>query len=63
MGEVVNLRLARKAKARAEQDAHAAENRIRHGQAKHERSLREALDRIDGKRLDAHKLTPEADGK
>ena len=34
MAEVVNLRLARKAKARAEADAAAATNRAKHGRTK-----------------------------
>ena len=63
MGDVVNLRQVRKAKARVEKDAQAAENRARHGQTKHERTLNKALDRLGGKRLDGHKLPTEADGK
>ena len=63
MGDVVNLRQVRKAKSRDEKDAQAAENRIRHGQTKHERTLSKALDRLNGKRLDAHKLPTEADRK
>lgn len=63
MGEVVNLRQARKAKARAGKEAQAAENRIRFGQTKQERTLNKVLERIDDKRLDGHKLTPDPDAK
>ena len=34
MAELINLRLARKAKARAEADKTAAANRVKHGQTK-----------------------------
>ena len=34
MAEIINLRLARKAKARAEADKTAATNRVKHGQTK-----------------------------
>ena len=63
MGDVVNLRQVRKAKSRDEKDAQAAENRIRHGQTKHERTLTKTLDRLVCKRLDGHKLPTKADGK
>lgn len=42
MGEIVNLRQARKAKARAAESAASAENRARHGATKSERSARKA---------------------
>mgnify|MGYP003430928544 CR=1 FL=1 len=61
MGDVVNLRLARKAKARTEKDAQATENRVRYGQTKQERKVNKALDQLLGKRLDGHKLTREPD--
>ena len=43
MGEVINLRLARKAKARTQAQDKAAANRARHGQSKAERT-RQQLD-------------------
>ena len=43
MAEIINLRLARKAKARAEKGAEAAENRARHGRTATERD-RDASD-------------------
>ena len=57
MGEIVNLRGARKAKARAEADRLAAANRARHGRTRAEkaaeaadRARREAL--LDGAKRD-----------
>ena len=38
-GEVLNLRLARKRKARSEREAQAAANRVAFGRAKAEKSL------------------------
>ena len=44
MAEIINLRMARKAKARSDKVADAAENRARHGRtaAERERDEREA---------------------
>lgn len=44
MAEIVNLRRARKAKARADKEAVAAENRARHGRTAHERVLTSKLE-------------------
>ena len=57
MGEVVNLRRARKAKARIEAQATAATNRAAFGRTRAEKqrdtAARERLDRhLDGARLD-----------
>jgi hypothetical protein len=54
--EIVNLRKARKAKARAEEDARATENRIKFGRSKAERAAGEARERLVRRRLDAHCL-------
>ncbi len=43
MAEIVNLRRVKKAKARAEKEAGASANRAKHGVAKSERDLAEAL--------------------
>jgi len=60
MGEVVNLNRARKAKAKAEAEKTAANNRVKHGTPKHlrkkgdaERNRTEA--ELEGKRLDDEK--------
>ncbi|MBP7339586.1 DUF4169 family protein [Niveispirillum sp.] len=56
MGEIVNLNRARKAKAKAERETQAAENRIRFGLTKEERKKREAQEATARKHLDGHKL-------
>lgn len=50
MGDVVNLRVARKQRARDDKVRRAEENRVRHGRSKAER----ARDRDAAERLDAH---------
>jgi hypothetical protein len=57
MAEIVNLRQARKNRARAAKDARAAENRTRFGRAKAEKGGAEAErvrseTRLDGKKLE-----------
>lgn len=42
MGEIINLRMARKAKARAADKAEAQANRAKHGRSKAERQATEA---------------------
>jgi Domain of unknown function (DUF4169) len=55
MGEVVNLRRARKERVRREKDEKAQENRVAFGRTKSERDTTAALNRLDAARLDAHK--------
>jgi hypothetical protein len=57
MAEVINLRIARKAKDRAEKARQADANRAKFGQAKADRKARQveverAIRELDGKRLD-----------
>lgn len=59
MAEIVNLRRARKAKARASDDAKAAENRAKFGRTRAERERVEAEARLGLSRLDGHKLRPD----
>lgn len=59
MAEIVNLRRARKAKARADKEAKAAENRATFGRPKSERALSEAKAELAGRGLDAHRLKRE----
>jgi hypothetical protein len=48
MAEIINLRMARKAKARNADKAQAETNRARHGRSKHERQATAAeIARID----------------
>jgi hypothetical protein len=62
MAEVINLRRARKAKARAEQAELAAENRARSGRTAHERKLAATLEEKRNRTLDLHRRA-ERDGE
>lgn len=65
MGEIVNLRRARKTKARAAATDEAAANRTKFGQSRAQRDAAQAAHAAEARRLDAHKReTPEgpADG-
>ncbi|MGO4524382.1 DUF4169 family protein [Microvirga sp. 2MCAF35] len=55
MGEIINLRQARKQKARAEKEVRANENRIAFGRTKAEKNLRQAEQDLAKSRLDQHK--------
>lgn len=55
MAEIVNLRRARKDKARTEKDAVAAANRAKFGATKAERDRRAAEAELESKRLDGLK--------
>ena len=61
--DIVNLNKARKAKARTEKKAQAAENRVRFGQSKAERVKRDAETELADRRLDGIKrgLSPSDD--
>jgi hypothetical protein len=56
MAEIVNLRRARKAKARSEKDKTAQANRVAHGTPKVLRKLSEAQKDKAEQRLSGHKL-------
>jgi len=56
MAEIVNLRRARKAKARDAKAAEADANRTKHGIAKPVRDLAKARAEKDKRTADAHKL-------
>jgi hypothetical protein len=55
MNEIVNLRRARKAKARALAEAEAAANRITHGRSKAEKKLTKAENDAAQRKIDGHK--------
>lgn len=55
MGDVVNLRRARKDRARREKEAQAQENRVAFGRRKDERALTAAQNNLEKLRLDAHR--------
>ena len=62
MSEIVNLRHARKQRAREREQAIAAENRIVFGRSKAETRLVESERALAEASLDAHRLTrPDAD--
>lgn len=56
MPSVVNLRLARKRKERAEKEAVAAENRALHGRSKADRQLDLAVKQKADAFIEAHRL-------
>jgi hypothetical protein len=58
MAEIINLRRARKGKARQEKEAEATANRARHGQTKAEKTLHQAEAAKAEKHLDQHKKDP-----
>ena len=61
MAKIVNLKRARKAKAKAEKGKTAEANRVLHGTPKHLRNLTEARKNKADQALSGHKL--EKDGK
>lgn len=61
MGDVVNLRRARKARDRASAEAQAEQNRITFGRTKAERKLTEAEKALAERRLEGHRLTDDKD--
>jgi len=63
MAEIVNLNRARKAKAKAEAEKTAANNRIKHGTPKHLRKLGEAERKKVQAEIDAKRLEDETDDK
>lgn len=54
-GEIINLRRARKQKARAEREQEAAENRRRFGQTKGEKETEAATREQAARLLEAHR--------
>lgn len=63
MGEIVNLRRARKAREKRAKDDQAQQNRAAHGRKKSERELIAAQERLEALRLDAHKRESETDDR
>jgi Domain of unknown function (DUF4169) len=55
MAEIINLRQARKQKARAEKEVRANENRIAFGRTKAEKNLSQAEQDLAKSRLNSHK--------
>ncbi|WP_294395135.1 DUF4169 family protein [uncultured Sphingomonas sp.] len=61
MGEVVNLRRARKAKARSDAAARAEQNRALHGRTPDERRRDDLATERLVRHLDGHRLEPGGD--
>jgi hypothetical protein len=61
LGDVINLRRARKTKLRADKAAQASENRAKFGRPMNELKLQDALDNQERKALDAHLLSSRDD--
>ncbi len=59
MAEVINLRQARKSRARNQAAQQAAENRALHGQSLAERRRKQAEDARKVRALDAHRREPD----
>ncbi|GIL40304.1 DUF4169 family protein [Roseiterribacter gracilis] len=61
MADIVNLRKARKDKARADKEKKAAENRVAFGRTKEDKKLSEAQRALEEARLAAHRKAPSKD--
>lgn len=59
MAEIINLKRAKKAKARGAEETEAASNRVRFGTPKAEKSRVKTLREKDAKTIDAHRLDDE----
>lgn len=55
MAEIINLRMARKHKARADKEAQAQQNRITFGRTKAEKQQTSAEKALADKRIDGHR--------
>lgn len=63
MSEIINLRQARKAKARAEAEARASENRVAFGRSKAERLATGKRNAAEQRKLEAHRIEGAPGGK
>ncbi|MDF2812736.1 MAG: hypothetical protein K0S56_3767 [Microvirga sp.] len=61
MAEIVNLRLVRKRKARADKEVRAAQNRVAFGRTKVERDVSKAESNLAERRLDLHRRDEETE--
>ncbi len=59
-GEIVNLRRARKSKQRAAEAEAAAENRLRFGKSKEQRTLEAKTTVLNERRFEGHRREPAA---
>jgi hypothetical protein len=63
VGEIVNLRRARKGKQRLRKETEAAANRLAFGLAKSTKQKLDAEGDLAERRLDSHRLAPQNDDK
>ena len=63
MTEIVNLRTRRKQLTRAAAAHAAAQNRAYHGRTRAEHETTEAIEALDTKRLDGHRLSGDGEGR
>lgn len=63
MGDIVNLRRARKERARIQADEQAQINRVAFGRSKAERNMSEAERALAQRRIEGHKLEPSRDSR
>ncbi len=61
MGEVVNLRLARKRKARADREKNAERNRVEHGVSRRQREAAAAEKQRAERTHESHRRGPQDD--
>lgn len=59
--DIINLRRARKARAKVEKEVRAAENRVKFGCTKAEREHAAAVTDIEQRRLEGHALVSKRD--
>ena len=57
--DIINLRRARKAKARVDRDREATANRAAYGRPKSEKQKSAAEERLAARRIDAHRREPD----
>ncbi len=63
MGEIVNLRQARKRRDRDARDKTADANRVKHGLSKAEKVLGATRRELEAKKLEGHRLEPDGDAE
>lgn len=63
MGDLVNLRRARKDRDRRRREDEAAENRVKFGRSQVEKLTTKAQDALEARRLDGHRLDAPADSE
>jgi Domain of unknown function (DUF4169) len=69
--DIINLRQAKKSRARSEKEKQAAHNRVQFGRNKAEKQLADSLNRLHRTKLDAHQreasiasdVTPQKDSE